>query len=172
MSNVTDIYKALAVRINYPIEPTHRCIQKIIGYLNLLLSLTNTPQYVIEVKLDGNPGKKFYNKKNEKIAYMLDGSPAKINPDGTINTNDSTAFVIRSGLFQDSETGALKNFITSEKDILTDDYYLQPILTALFLVLSGVGPSEAVMYINDTCTRSTAKVHTQQVNLNTIKRRL
>ena len=172
MSNVTDIYKALAVRINYPIEPTHRCIQKIIGYLNLLLSLTNTPQYVVEVKLDGQPGKRFYNKNNEKIAYMLDGSPALMNPDGTINTKDSTAFVIRSGLFQDNDTGFQKNFVTSEKDVLTDNYYLQPILTALYLVLSGVSPSEAVMYINDACTRSTAKVHTQQVNLNNIKRRL
>ena len=172
MSNVTDIYKALAVRINYPIEPTHRCIQKIIGYLNLLLSLTNTPQYVVEVKLDGQPGKRFYNKNNEKIAYMLDGSPALMNPDGTINPKDSTAFVIRSGLFQDNDTGFQKNFVTSEKDVLTDNYYLQPILTALYLVLSGVSPSEAVMYINDACTRSTAKVHTQQVNLNNIKRRL
>ena len=172
MSNVIDIYKALAVRINYPIEPTHRCIQKIIGYLNLLLSLTNTPQYVVEVKLDGKPGKRFYNKNNEKIAYMLDGSPAVMNPDGTINTKDSTAFVIRSGLFQDNDTGFQKNFVTSEKDVLTDNYYLQPILTALYLVLSGVSPSEAVMYINDACTRSTAKVHTQQVNLNNIKRRL
>lgn len=172
MSTVTDIYKALAVRINYPIEPTHRCMQKIIGYLNLLLSLSNTPQYIVEVKLDGNPGKRYYNKRNEKIAYLLDGSPAQLNPDGTINTKDSTAFVIRSGLFQDNNTGFQKNFVTSEADILTDDYYLQPILTSLFLVLSGVSPSEAVMYINDACTRSTAKVHTQQVNLNNIKRRL
>ena len=172
MSTVTDIYKALAVRINYPIEPTHRCMQKIIGYLNLLLSLSNTPQYIVEVPLDGKPNKRFYNKKNEKIAYMLDGSPVPLNPDGTINTTDSTAFVIRTGLFQDRDTGTPKNFITSENDALTDDYYLQPILTSLFLVLSGVSPSEAVMYINDACTRSTAKVHTQQVNLNNIKRRL
>lgn len=172
MSTVTDIYKALAVRINYPIEPTHRCIQKIIGYLNLLLSLSNTPQYIIEVKLDGEPGKRYYNKRNEKIAYMLDGSPAVINPDGTINTKDQTAFVLRNGLFIDNDTGFQKNFVTSETDILVDNYYLQPILTSLFLVLSGVGPSEAVMYINDACTRSTAKVSTQQVDLKTIKRRL
>ena len=41
MSNVLDIYKALAVRINYPITPTYRCMQKIIGYINLLMSLAN-----------------------------------------------------------------------------------------------------------------------------------
>ena len=44
MTNVKDIYKALAVRINYPVQPTYRCLEKVIGYINLLLSLTNTHQ--------------------------------------------------------------------------------------------------------------------------------
>lgn len=172
MTNVTDIYKALAVRINYPIQPTYRCMQKIIGYINLLLSLSNTPQLIVEVPLSGEPKHRFYKKRNEKISYLLDGSPAPINPDGTINTIDSSAFVIRTGLFQSLDDGSIKNFVTSEDDILSDDYYLQPLLTSLFLVISGVQPSEAVMYINDACTRSTAKVHTQQVDIKSIKRRL
>lgn len=172
MSSIVDIYKALAVRINYPIEPTTRCIQKIIGYLNLLLSLSNTPQFIVEVGLEGDPGKRYTSRLTDRVAYLSDGSPAIMNPGGTINTNDKKAFVIRTGLFQDLQTGSIKNFVTSETDILSDDYYLQPILTSLYLVLSGVSPSEAVMYINDACTRSTAKVHTQQIDLNSIKRRL
>lgn len=172
MSNVTDIYKALAVRINYPIEPTHRCIQKIMGYINLLLSLSNTPQYIIEVQLNGEPDKRFYNKFGEKIAYTLDGTPPIINPDGTIKTKDSSAYVIRTSLFQDNTTGEFKSFVDNPEDNLTDSHYLQPLLTALYLIISGVSPAEAVMYINDACTRSTAKVHTQQINLSNIKRRL
>ena len=172
MTNIADIYKALAVRINYPIQPTYRCMQKIIGYINLLLSLTNTPQIIVEVPLSGEPRKRFYKRTGEKIAYLLNGEPAPINPDGTINTPDSSAYVIRTGLFQSLNDGSVKNFVTSEEDILSDDYYLQPLLTALFLTISGVQPSEAVMYINDACTRSTAKVHTQQVDLKRVKRRL
>lgn len=172
MTNVVDIYKALAVRINYPIEPTHRCIQKIIGYLNLLISLSNTPQYIVEVLLEGDPGKRYTTKRSDRVAYLSDGSPAVMNPGGTINTHDDKAFVIRTGLFMDLQTGDIKNFVTDQTDVLSDDYYLQPILTSLYLVLSGVSPSEAVMYINDACTRSTAKVHTQQINIDNIKRRL
>lgn len=172
MTNVTDIYKALAVRINYPIIPTYRCMEKIIGYINLLLSLTNTPQNVIEVELSGEPNKRYYRREGEKIAYLKTGQPCKLNPDGTIHTKDETAFVIRNGLFVSLQDGSPKNFVTSETDVLADDYYLQPILTALFLVLSGVQPSEAVMYINDACTRTTAKVETRQININTAKRRL
>lgn len=172
MTNMLDIYKALAVRINYPVQPTYRCIQKIIGYLNLLLSLSNTPQTIIEVQLAGTPGHRYYNRNNEQIAYLKDGRPCKLNPDGTIATKDETAFVIRKGLFQDLQTGSPKTFITSEDDILSDDYYLQPILTSLFLVLSGVQPSEAVMYINDACSRSFAEVDTRQIDTKRIKRRL
>lgn len=172
MSNVTDIYKALAVRINYPIEPTHRCIQKIIGYLNLLLSLSNTPQYVVEIPLEGEPKAKYPAKVSDRIAFLKNGKPCEMNPDGTINTSDTSAFTIRTGLFQNLDDGTIKNFVTSETDVLADDYYLQPILTSLYLVLSGVSPSEAVMYINDACTRSSAKAHTQQVDLDSIKRRL
>ncbi len=172
MTNMMDIYKALAVRINYPVQPTYRCMQKIIGYLNLLLSLSNTPQAIVEVALSGEPGKRYLNRKNEQIAYLKDGRACKLNPDGTIHTNDESAFVIRKGLFQDLQTGSVKQFITSEDDILSDDYYLQPILTSLFLVLSGVQPSEAVMYINDACSRSNAGVETRQVDTTRIKRRL
>lgn len=172
MTNVKDIYAALAVRINYPVEPTYRCMQKIIGYINLLLSLSNTPQVIVEVPLSGEPNKRYYKRNNEKIAYLKNGSPCILNPDGTIKTKDTTAYVIRTGLFQDLETGKVKNFITNDTDVLADDYYLQPILTSLFLVLSGVQPSEAVMYINDACTQSTAKVETRQVDVNRIRRRL
>ena len=173
MTAVIDIYKALAVRINYPVTPTYRCLEKIIGYLNLLISLSNTPQVIIEVELKGDPHKRWYRKSGEKISYTLDGKPAKFNPDGTIDTVDTTAYVIRTGLFVDSETGDSKNFITSRNDILSDDYYLQPILTALYLVISGVQPNEAVMYINDACTRSIAKSDTTMVrNINNIRRRL
>ena len=172
MTNMMDIYKALAVRINYPVQPTYRCMQKIIGYLNLLLSLSNTPQAIVEVALSGEPGKRYYNKNNEQIAYLKDGRPCKLNPDGTIHTKDETAFVIRKGLFQDLQTGSVKQFVTQDDDILSDDYYLQPILTSLFLVLSGVQPSEAVMYINDACSRSNAGVETRQVDTTRIKRRL
>lgn len=171
MANMLDIYKALAVRINYPIQPTYRCLQKIIGYVNLLLSLTNTPQFIVEVPLSGEPNKRFYKVSGEKIDYLTNGEPCKLNPDGTIHTKDETALVIRTGLFQDSD-GNVKNFVDSETDKLSDEYYLQPLLTALFLVLSGVQPSEAAMYINDACTRSVARVHTQQVDIKQIKRRL
>lgn len=172
MTNVLDIYKALAVRINYPVTPTYRCMQKIIGYLNLLLSLTNTPQAIIEVALDGEPNKRYYKRANEKIAYLLNGKPCTLNPDGTIHTKDETAYVIRNGLFLGLQSGEPRNFISDETDILADDYYLQPILTSLFLVISGVPPTEAVMYINDACTRSVAKVNTKQVNVRKIERRL
>lgn len=172
MTNMADIYRALAVRINYPVQPTYRCMQKIIGYLNLLLSLSNTPQVIVEVALSGEPNKRYYNRVGELIAYLKDGKPCKLNPDGTIYTKDETAYVIRKGLFQDLQTGSVKNYITSEDDILSDDYYLQPILTSLFLVLSGVQPSEAVMYINDACSRSNADVDTRQIDTRGIKRRL
>lgn len=172
MTNVNDIYKALAVRINYPIQPTYRCMQKIIGYINLLLSLTNTPQMVIEVELSGQPNKRYYRKDNEKIAYLKNGEPCKLNPDGTIHTKDETAYVIRNSMFVGLQEGEPKGFVTDETDILADDYYLQPLLTSLFLVISGVQPSEAVMYLNDACTRTTAKVETRQVNIDRIKRRL
>ena len=43
MTTVSDIYQALAVRINYPVTPTYRCLQKIIGHINLIVSLANTP---------------------------------------------------------------------------------------------------------------------------------
>lgn len=172
MMNVSDIYKALAVRINYPVQPTNRCMQKIIGYINLLISLTNTPQMIVEVPLQGNANRRYYNRPDETIAYLLDGSPCKLNPDGTIYTKDTTAYVIRTGLFQDLQDGSVKKFVTSDTDVLADDYYLQPILTALFLVISGVQPSEAVMYINDACSRSAAKSDLKQINLNRIKRRL
>lgn len=172
MTNVADIYKALAVRINYPITPTYRSMEKIIGYINLLLSLTNTPQLIVEVPLQGSPNKRYYRKSGEKIAYLKDGSPCALNPDGTIHTKDETAYVVRNGLFQSLQDGSVKNFVTDETDILSDDYYLQPILTALYLTLSGVQPSEAVMYINDACTRTVAKVDTRQVNMKPIRRRL
>lgn len=172
MTNILDIYKALAVRINYPVQPTYRCMQKIIGYINLLLSLSNAPQVVVEVQLSGPPNKRYYNKDNEKIAYLKDGKACTINPDGTIKTKDETAFVIRTGLFVGLQEGETKNFVTDETDVLADDYYLQPLLTSLFLVISGVQPSEAVMYINDACTRSTALVDVKQVDINRVKRRL
>lgn len=172
MTNVSDIYKALAVRINYPVQPTYRCLQKIIGYINLLISLANAPQAIIEVPLSGSPNKRYYNSNHEQISYLLDGTPCKLNPDGTIHTKDSTAYVVRTGLFVGLQQGEVKNFVTDETDILADDYYLQPILTALYLIISGVQPSEAVMYINDACSRSTAKADVKQVNLSRIKRRL
>lgn len=173
MTTVADIYKALAVRINYPVTPTYRCLEKIIGYLNLLLSLSNTPQVIIEVTLKGDPHKRWYKKSGEQISYLKNGSPVKLNPDNTIDTTDETAYVIRTGLFTDSDSGDTKNYVTSSSDILADDYYLQPILTALFLVISGVQPNEAVMYINDACTRSVAKADTRMVrNIPNIKRRL
>lgn len=172
MSNVLDIYKALAVRVNYPVQPTYRSLQKIIGYLNLLISLTTTPQVTVEVPLTGQPHKKVYRRKSEKVAFMLDGRPAKLNPDGTIDTVDNSAYVIRTGLFQELEDGSPKTFVTSETDVLADDYYLQPILTALYLVLQGVQPTEAVMYINDACTTSFAKVETRQIDTTHIRRRL
>lgn len=172
MTNIADIYKALAVRINYPVVPTYRCMQKIIGYINLLLSLSNAPQMVIEVPLSGPPKKRYYRRTGEKVAYLKDGKPCKLNPDGTIDTKDDTAYVVRTGLFQDLQTGEVKNFVTSEDDVLADDYYLQPILTALFLTISGVQPGEAVMYINDACTRTITKVDVHQVDVNRIKRRL
>lgn len=172
MSNVNDIYKALAVRINYPVTPTYRCLEKIIGYINLLLSLTNTPQMIVEVPLKGSNHHKVPQVRTDKISYMLNGEPAKINPDGTIDTTDSTAYAIRNGLFLSIEDGSVKQFVTSETDVLADSYYLQPILTALYLVINGVQPNEAVMYINDACTRSVAKVDTRMIDVNKIRRRL
>ena len=172
MTTVKDIYTQLAVRINYPIQPTYRCLSKIIGYINLLLSLTNTPQVVVEVKLQGPPRKRFYKKQGEKIAYLKHGQPCKLNPDGTIDTPEESGFVIRNGLFISLENGATKDFVTSETDILADDYYLQPLLTSLYLIISGVQPTEAVQYLNDACTRTDVKVETRQVNLSTIKRKL
>lgn len=174
MTNISDIYKALAVRINYPVQPTYRCMQKIIGYINLLLSLTNTPQKIIEVELSGEPNKRYLYSPdpNEKVSYLTNGKPCQLNPDGTIHTKDKTAFVIRNGIFQGLQEGEVKSFVTDETDILSDDHYLQPLLTSLFLVISGVQPSEAVMYINDACTRSTAKSDLKQVDLNRVKRRL
>lgn len=172
MTNVSDIYKALAVRINYPLQPTYRCMSKVIGYINLLLSLTNTPQLLIEVGLSGDVNARYYNNDNEKVAYLLDGTPCKLNPDGTIHTKDETAYVIRNSIFIGLDNGEPKQFVDSETDILSDDYYLQPLLTSLYLLISGVQPSEAVMYLNDACTRTVAKVHTQQIDVHSIKRRL
>lgn len=172
MTNVKDIYKALAVRINYPVLPTYRCMQKIIGYLNLLISLTNTPQVIVEVELSGPSRKRFYKRTGEKIAYLKNGKPCKLNPDGTIDTADKTAYVIRDGLFQSLDTGESKKFVTSDTDVLADDYYLQPILTALYLSLNGVNPSEAAMYINSACTKSFASADMKLIKMDSIKRRL
>lgn len=172
MTTVKDIYTALAVRINYPVEPTYRCMQKIIGYINLLVALSNTPQIIVEVELSGEPNKRFYKRTGETVAYLKNGEPCPLNPDGTIRTADKTAYVIRTGLFQSIDTGASKKFVTSETDILADDYYLQPILTSLYLVLNGVNPSEAVMYINSACSKDFASVDTKMINMKKIKRRL
>ena len=173
MTTVKDIYTALAVRINYPVQPTYRCLQKIIGYINLLVSLSSTPQVIIEVELSGEPRKRYYNSStNEKVAYLKNGKPCKLNPDGTIDTKDKTAYIIRTGLFQDISSGSPKKFVTSETDVLADDYYLQPILTSLFLALNGVTPSEAVMYINSACSKSNADANIKQINMDNIKRRL
>lgn len=172
MTNVKEIYSALAVRINYPVQPTFRSLQKVIGYINLLLSLSNAPQVIIEVPLGGQPRKRTYKKEGEKIAYLTDGKPCKINPDGTINTPDKTAFVIRTALFEDINSGLPKNFVDSDTDVLSDDYYLQPLLTSLLLIFQGVAPIEAVSYLNDACTKSFAKVETKQINLNTVRKRL
>lgn len=172
MTTVRDIYKALAVRINYPVEPTYRCLQKIIGYINLLISLSNTPQVIVEVPLSGEPNKRFYNRIGEKVAYLKNGKPCPLNPDGTIRTADSTAYVIRTGMFQSLDTGEAKKFVTSDTDILSDDFYLQPILTSLYLTLNGVNPSEAVMYINSACTKSFTQANLKQINMSDIRRKL
>lgn len=172
MTTVNDIYQALAVRINYPIEPTYRCMQKIIGNINLIISLANTPQAIVEVPLSGEPLKRYYHRTGERIAYLKSGKPCKLNPDGTIHTKEETAYVIRTGLFEDSETGQSKVFITSENDLLSDDYYLQPLLTACYLLLNGVQPNEAAMYIIDACTKTQTEVNTEQINLNNIRKRL
>lgn len=173
MTNVKNIYEQLAVRINYPIKPTYRCLQKIIGNLNILISLSNTPQVTIEVPLSGEPNNRYYEGfNNEKISFLKDGRPCKLNPDGTIHTKDDTAYVIRDSLFTDLDTNRPKKFVTSDTDVLADDYYLQPILTSLFLMLQGVQPSEAVMYINDACTKSNANVDTRQVDMDRVRRRL
>lgn len=172
MTDVLDIYKALAVRVNYPITPTYRSMQKVIGYLNLLLSLANAPQAIVEVALSGPDNAKYYRRVGEQVAYMKNGKPVKLNPDGTIHTKDTSAYVVRTGLFQSLQDGSVKKFITDSTDILADDYYLQPILTSLYLLLSGVTPGEAVMYINDACTRTITEVDTSQVDVRRIKRRL
>lgn len=173
MTNVRDIYTNLAVRINYPINPTYRCLNKIIGHLNLLLSLSTTPQVIVEVQLSGESGKRYYDSSNnEKIAYLKSGKPCLYNPDGTINTKEQTGYVIRTELFVDLETNQPKKFIDKETDVLADDKYLQPVLTSLFLVLQGVSPAEAVMYINDACTKSEGKVQTRQIDMSKVKRRI
>ena len=172
MTNIKDIYTNLAVRINYPVNPTYRCLNKIIGHLNLLLSLSTTPQVIVEVQLSGESGKRYYDNNNEKIAYLKSGKPCLYNPDGTINTKEKTGYVIRTELFVDLETNRPKKFVDTETDVLADDMYLQPILTSLFLVLQGVSPTEAVMYINDACTKSDGKVQTRQIDMSKVKRRI
>lgn len=172
MTTVSDIYTALAVRINYPVTPTYRCLQKIIGYINLLVSLANTPQVIVEVPLSGDPLKRYYSRIGERVAYLKSGKPCKLNPDGTIHTKEESGYVIRTGLFQDANTGATKTFVTSETDILADDYYLQPMLTSVYLLLNGVQPNEAAMYLTDACTRTSTEVNTAQINLKDIRRRI
>lgn len=172
MTTVSDIYQALAVRINYPVTPTYRCLQKIIGHINLIVSLANTPQVIVEVPLSGEPNKRFYNRIGERIAYLKSGKPCQLNPDGTIHTKEESGYVIRTGLFQDPDTGNPKIFVTSEKDVLADDYYLQPMLTAVYLLLNGVQPNEAALYLIDACTKTQSEVETSQVNLDNIKRRI
>lgn len=174
MANVNDIYTQLAPRINYPLTPTYRCKWKIIGFINLLLSYCNTPQEIQEVELQGQPGARYYISTDwtRKISYLKSGKPCKLNPDGTINTAETTGFIIQKGLFKDLETNVYKDFVTSETDVLVDEKYTQALLTSLYLIYQGVQPVEAAMYLNDACTKGNSEMVMKPIDLQNIKRRI
>ena len=171
-TTIAQLYEQLAVRINYPITPTYRCIQKVIGFINLLLSYVNTPQFIEEVTLSGEAGRREYNAGVNRISYLYHGQPVVLNPDGTINTNETKAYIIHKYLIEDSMTEEEKPFVTSEQDILVSDNYVQPFLTALYLLFQGINPTEAVMYINSACTSDNTESNFNMIDVKNIKKKL
>ena len=174
MTNVLDIYTQLAPRINYPLQPTFRCKEKFIGYINLLLSLTSTPQEVVAINLTGESGARINPKAedNIKIEYLEHGEPCILNPDGTIRTHHTVGYAIYRGIFKATGSELHKDFVTSDTDELVDDYYLQPLLTSLYLLYSGITPNEAVMYLNDACTKDMSSINMNNINVDKLKRQI
>lgn len=171
-TTVLDLYQQLAVRINYPVTPTYRCLSKVIGFINILLSYINTPQYIERVELSGDPGHRTYiDENNNRITYLESGQPCILNPDGTINTNEQYGYIVHKHLFID-ETGLGIAFVSNEHDVLVSDTYTQPILTALYTLFSGVSPDEAVAYINQACFKEVAGNNFNRIDVKNIKRRL
>lgn len=169
--SVKQLYEQLAVRINYPITPTFRCLSKVIGYINLLLSYTSTTQLIEKVELLGEPDKRYYEDEfNNRIEYLENG-PCNLNPDGTIRTKDTYGYIVHKSLFRDQD-GNYINYVSTETDVLTSDLYLQPFLTSLFLLFNGVSPDEASMYINQSCFKNNAGPNMQRINLDNVRRRL
>ena len=163
------LYEQLAVRVNYPITPTYRCFQKVIGMFNLLLTYVNCPQYIEQVELTGDSGHKSYT--GGKVSYLEDGQPCILNPDGTINTHQTKGYVVHKDIVQSTD-GTYKHFVDSETDTIVSDTYVQPILTALFTLFQGVSPLEASVYINAACTNEMTEVNMKNVDLGHIRRRL
>lgn len=174
MTNILEIYTLLAPRINYPLQPTYRCKEKFIGYVNLLLSLISTPQQVVAINLTGEAGKRVNPQAEQgvKIDYLEHGQPCILNPDGTIKTSETIGYSIQRGIFKAVNSTNYKQFITEDTDEIADEAYLQPLLTSLYLLYTGLTASEAVMYLNDACTKDPTQVNMKQVNLDDIKRRI
>lgn len=170
-TNVSQIYEQLAVRINYPITPTYRCLMKVIGFINILMTYTNTPQILSEVSLQGEPGHRTYTG-TTKLSYLDNGEPIVINPDGTIRTNATKGYAIHKYLWLNSETEEEKQFVDNQSDVIVSDEYVQPLLTALYLMFQGINPAEAVLYINSACTTDEYEANMSNVDLKHIKRRL
>lgn len=167
---VQQIYVDLATRINYPLTPSYRCLSKVIGYINLLLALVNTPQFISEVELTGEANHKVYNGK-EKIAYLYSGKPAKINPDGTLDTNETKAYVISKYLFRNS-AGQYISYVDNELDEIVNDDYVQPLVTALYLLFNNVSPDEAATYLNSSCSQSQSEMYSGMIDLDSFRKRL
>lgn len=167
---VQQIYVDLATRINYPLTPSYRCMSKVIGYINILLALVNTPQFISEVELTGEDNHKVYSGK-EKIAYLYSGKPARLNPDGTINTTEDKAYVISKYLFKNSADEYI-SYISNETDLIVNDEYVQPLVTALYLLFNNVSPDEAATYLNSSCSQSQSETYSGMLDLDSIRNRL
>ena len=167
---VQQIYVDLATRINYPLTPSYRCMSKVIGYINILLALVNTPQFISEVELTGEKNHKTYSGK-EKIAYLYSGKPARLNPDGTINTTEDKAYVISKYLFKNSSNEYI-SYINNETDMIVNDDYVQPLVTALYLLFNNVSPDEAATYLNSSCSQSQSEMYSGMIDLDNIRKRL
>lgn len=174
---LNDLYIKLAGRINYPLKTTYRIEQKFLAYLNLIITKSNITSATHLVYLAGEPYKKTIPPNLENISIVhcdRKGNPIGINPDGTLNTNETIAIHYNKCLFKTGVNISTSSmFATDMSNYLIYDNYEEPILTSLFQLYNGIPPEEAVESINEYCNNNQAPAtYIQETNFKKLRRKL